>query len=82
MKQKTNAEIYEKEIKSRLFGLTRQLATKQGFFSYYYKILPKCKTQEAAFDIVNLLHYLLFDEYKYSSYNSFRHVKNKELRKG
>jgi hypothetical protein len=81
MNQKQIAENYEKDINAQLSHLMKQLATPAAFLKYYFRILPKCKSQKAAFDIVNLLYLLVFDEEKYASYNSFRQVKNSHFKK-
>ncbi|OCK44371.1 hypothetical protein BA195_06755 [Tenacibaculum soleae] len=82
MNQQQKANLYQLKIKSQLADLVLQIATSNGFLQYYFKILPKCKTQKDAFELVNLIYYLLFNEYKYTGYNSFRQVKNKYLKNG
>tara|TARA_B100000809_G_scaffold71197_1_gene68816 strand:+ start:290 stop:535 length:246 start_codon:yes stop_codon:yes gene_type:complete len=81
MNQQKIAEDYKNKLLAQTAELMHQLATPAAFLKYYYKILPKCKSQKAAFDIVNLLYYLLFDEEKYSSFDSFRSVKNRHFKK-
>lgn len=71
------AADYEQKILAASAVLMAQLGTKQGFLEYYYKILPRCYSCTEAFEITNLLHCLLFGEEKFSSYNAFRHFKNK-----
>lgn len=80
MNQRKIAEDYQRNINAQLAVLMQKIATPSGFLQYYYKILPRCKSQKSAFEIVNLLYYLVFDEEKYSSYNSFRQMKNKEFK--
>ena len=82
MNQQQKADLYQLKIKSQLADLVLQIATSNGFLQYYFKILPKCKTQKDAFDLVNLMYFLIFNEYKYAGYNSFRQVKNKYLKNG
>jgi len=52
--------------------LMRKLYSRKTFFLFYFDMLPNFKTQTECFDAVNLLHYNLFGEEKYSSYDSFR----------
>jgi hypothetical protein len=81
MNQQKIAEDYRNKLLAQTAELMQQLATPAAFLQYYYKILPKCKSQKAAFDIVNLLYFLVFEEEKYASYNSFRAVKNRHFKK-
>jgi hypothetical protein len=55
-------------------NLYRQLGTRSGFFQYYFKQLdnPKYRTYVECFNAVNDLHFELFGEYRYESYDSFR----------
>lgn len=67
------------------------LASRAGFFQYYFKELgrqkdgqPVHRTNVEAFNYVNDLHFEHLGEYKYSSYNSFRQqlaAENKNRRK-
>lgn len=78
MNQQKIAENYRNKILAQSAELMYQLSSSGRFLIYYNKLLPKCKSQKAAFDVVNLLHLLMFGYEKYSSYNSFRIVKNKK----
>ncbi|TVZ55610.1 hypothetical protein OD91_0865 [Lutibacter sp. Hel_I_33_5] len=80
MTQQQKAEAYQKELQSQLYVLMKRLATKQAFLQYYHSILSKCRSQRAAFEVVNLLYYLVFDEELYNSYDAFRKYKNKNLK--
>jgi len=51
-----------------------------GFFQYYFAELPHHLTQTAAFNHVNTLYYELFGEYRYESYDAFRHVYARHLK--
>lgn len=81
MKQEQIAQNYKNKLLAHTAELMQQLATPAAFLKYYYRILPKCRSQKAAFDIVNLLYYLVFNEEKYSSFDSFRAVKNRHFKK-
>lgn len=81
----TTNEILEKEIeKLRAENkIMREIATPVGFFSYYFKMLKEEKftTNVSCFNYVNDLYFNFFGEYKYSDYNSFRLVQNKNIKK-
>jgi len=57
----------------------RKLATSSGFFSLYYSLLHKFKTNLECFNHLNDRHFEEFGIYKYSSYQSFNICKNKKL---
>lgn len=63
LKQKSDAEKYQ---------LAQKLGTVKGFYQYYFDMLPVIQNQTKTFEAVNLLHYKIFGEEKYSSYDSFR----------
>ncbi len=75
-------QIQELEKENRLM---RQLATSEGFEAYYFKMLGsrtkdgknRFNTVEECFNHCNETYYDLFGNYRYSSYNSFRHKFNK-----
>lgn len=73
-------EQFKQKLESMVLPLAQKLGTRNGFFEYWFKILPRCKTQKAAFDIVNLLHLKIFKEEKYNSYDSFHKQKNRYLK--
>ena len=58
-----------------------KIATPAGFYQYYFDQLKHHKTEVDCFNTVNDLYFKYFGEYKYSSYNSFRKLKNKHLKK-
>jgi len=58
-----------------------KIATSAGFYQYYFEQLKHYKTEVDCFNFVNDLYFKYFGEYKYSSYNSFRKLKNKHLKK-
>lgn len=60
--------------------LLRTLGTRQGFFNYYFEMLPQCRTNVECFNHVNDLHLDLFGEYRYETYNSFRQLLNYNLK--
>ena len=73
-------EQFKNKIEAMVLPLAQKLGTRNGFFEYWFAILPKCKTQKAAFDIANLLHLKIFNEEKYTSYDSFHKQKNRYLK--
>lgn len=58
-----------------------KIATSGGFYQYYFEQLKNHKTEVECFEVINDLYFKYFGEYKYSSYNSFRKLKNKHLKK-
>lgn len=60
--------------------LMRQLAKPNGFYEYYFKMLKEFKTNTDCFHYVNDLYQKFFDEQKYSSFDSFRIIKNRKLK--
>ncbi len=72
MKTTQDTQQFEHFIKSKVYDLVKQIATRVGFFEYYFKILPRCKNNTRAFYLANEIYCLIFNEYKYSSYNSFK----------
>jgi hypothetical protein len=56
--------------------LMRQLATRQGFFQYYFEELPRHRTNVECFHTVNDKYCDLFGEWRYESYDSFRKQAN------
>lgn len=81
MLQQKKAEDYTIELQAKAAVLMQQIATRNGFLQYYYRILPKCSSQKAAFLVVNCLYELLFNEEMYQNYDAFRKFKNKDLKK-
>lgn len=77
--QQTSSQ-FKQAIEAKVLPIAQKLGTRQGFFEYWFQILPNCKSQEAAFDIVNLLHFRIFKEEKYTSFDSFRKQKNNYLK--
>lgn len=80
MNQYQKAEQFELRLKALAYDLVVKLGTTAGFMEYYFKVLQKCKTQTQAFEIVNLLHYLIFGKYKYSEIQSFRNSRKNYLK--
>lgn len=58
-----------------------KIATSSGFYEYYFEQLKHHKTNVDCFEYVNNLYFDFFGEYKYASYNSFRTLRNKNLKK-
>jgi len=60
--------------------LTRQLSTPDGFTARYYNLLQHFRTYAEAYEATELDHVRLFGRRRYSSYNSFRNVKDRKLK--
>lgn len=59
----------------------QMLATRDGFFSVYFKALKETqKTNKEVFEMVNEEYYDFFGEFKYKSYETFR-VLNHQMHK-
>ncbi|RZJ33733.1 MAG: hypothetical protein EOO51_12640 [Flavobacterium sp.] len=61
--------------------LMRQLSTRDGFYAKYFEEIPKAKTNEEAFNTLNDLYFELFGEYRYSDFDSFKTVTNRNYKK-
>lgn len=59
----------------------KQLGTTSGFFNAYFKQLKTASTNDEAFNVINEQYYSLFGRYRYSSYDTFRKVKNRNIKK-
>jgi hypothetical protein len=73
-------EAFQQQISALAFPLAQKLGTREGFFEYWFQILPRCKSHKAAFDLANLIHFKIFKEEKYTCYESFKNQKNKYLK--
>jgi hypothetical protein len=60
--------------------LLKKLATRLGFFRYYFEQLPYHPTKKACFIAVNDTYFNLFQEYRYETYDSFRQQLNNNLK--
>lgn len=78
--QNQTAENFRNKILAESAELQNQLATRNGFVKYYFKILPKCESQNAAFQLTSVIYELLFDSLLFSCYDTFRKEKNKHLK--
>lgn len=76
-------EVEQREhfIKSKAFDLMTQMNTASGFYEYYVKILTKFNTRKEAFEMVNTIYCLLFKHERYASYESFKNITNKKIKK-
>lgn len=76
--QHLQAEILKLKKENELM---RKLATTEGFYQYYFSQLPFFSSNLDCFNHINETYYNFFNEYKYSSYDSFKKLKNKFLKK-
>ena len=60
-------------------NMLRKLATKRGFIQLYYSYLKDFNTNTECFDFLNEKHKKEFGKYKFSGYDSFRVIRNREL---
>ncbi|WP_435624484.1 hypothetical protein [Flagellimonas sp.] len=76
---KTDVEFWRSEFEqaNEQVKLMRRLATRLGFFQYYFENLKEHRTQVECFIYVNEKYFDLFGEYRYSDYDSFRKLYNK-----
>ncbi|CAL2077703.1 hypothetical protein [Tenacibaculum sp. 190524A02b] len=77
MSQVLIAEQQERNVKSRVYDLAKKIGTRNGFFEYYFKIVLRCNSQKQAFELVNQIHYLIYDEFRYNCYHSFLNQRKK-----
>lgn len=71
-----HAEI-EKLVKQN--QVMKELATRIGFYNYYFKTCKTAAPNLEAFNLTNDLYFELFKEYRYTDYNSFRRSVNHYL---
>ncbi len=74
--------MFEVTIKSEVYEIAKKLGSRKGFFDYYFSILKNCETCRQAFELVNEMAWLIFGEYRYSSYTSFTVQKKRFLKNG
>lgn len=85
LNQPTNLELAQQAQLEKLqaeVDLMRLIGTREGFYQYYFKQINKYKSREEAFEAINEMYFTLFQEYRYTNYNSFRrainhHTKNR-----
>jgi hypothetical protein len=63
------------------FERLRMLGSRDGFFELYFKECGKCETYRQAFERVNDEHENTFGRPRYSDYNSFRHQRDRWLKR-
>lgn len=63
--------------------IMKQLGTQTGFIQFYFTKLkePQFKSNQDCFHYVNDLYHSLFDEYRYSDFNSFRQIIRRNFKK-
>lgn len=65
----------------KAFSLIQSISTKQGFLDRYMYHLYEHETQLAAYEATESEHIAIFNRRKYSGYDSFRKVKNRNTKK-
>jgi len=58
-----------------------KLTTSQGFVQYYFSICLDFDTNKQAYEAAEQLYFDWFKKRRYSDYESFRVVKNRNLKK-
>lgn len=81
MTHQQKAEHHANKIKAHAFELSQKLGSTPGFINYWFKILPKCSSHKAAFEIADLLHTKIFGVEKFSNFESFKTYKNRLFKK-
>ena len=59
----------------------KQLVPIDGFIKAYFELLKTVSSNIEAFEILNNEYFMLFGVYRYNSYESFKTVKNRNIRK-
>lgn len=54
----------------------RKLSTRKGFYEQFFKELITAKTNIEAFNTINERYHVLFGNYRYSDFNSFKVMSN------
>lgn len=62
-------------------AVMRKLSTLEGFYSEYFIKLKSASSNKSAFDELNETYFELFGKYKYSDYNAFQTVMNRNNKK-
>lgn len=78
--EETALRIHIEKLELQLEQM-KLLATTTGFFNAYFEELKKSATNTEAFNTVNERYHKLFGLYRYSDYNTFRVVKNRNIKK-
>jgi len=58
----------------------RQLVPVNGFFKAYFELLKSVDSNIEAFELLNNEYYELFGIYRYNSYETFKVIKNRNLK--
>ena len=61
--------------------LMKQLRTTEGFYQYFFNLLPKYVTRMEAFNHANDKNFEIFGEYRYTCYQSFMSARYKHNKK-
>ncbi|WP_196895832.1 hypothetical protein [Aureivirga marina] len=70
----TQQQILELQAEHELL---KKLATAKGFYDEFFRIIKFHRNYIEAFNYLNDKYFDLVGEYKYSSYNSFRTVRDR-----
>jgi hypothetical protein len=61
--------------------IIRKIGSVAGFYQYYFEQLKNYKSNTECFEAINNLYFKYFGEYKYASYDTFRKLKNRHIKK-
>ncbi len=70
------AEQRRAEAAEKKMGRMRELASIDGFYKAYFKLVPEAGGREKAFETINNEFYELYGYWRYSDYRSFRNTQN------
>ena len=73
--EKNALDIYITKLEKENEAM-RKLSTRKGFYNEYFNQLKLCKTNIEAFNVVNERYHVLFGQYRYSDWNSFKKMTN------
>lgn len=60
---------------------SKMMLTNTAFNEIYEDLVTKSKSYTEAYEIAETVHQSIFGERRYSDYDSFRHVRNKLIKK-
>lgn len=80
MDQQKIAENYRIKILAQTAELMQLIGTKDAFVRYYYKVLPRCKSQKQVYVLVSVMYELIYKEELFKTYSAFRMYKKRNLK--
>ncbi len=74
------AVLAENERLKKEIQIMREIGSADGFYNYYFGLIPFHKSRIDAFNQANDLHQKYFGEKRYRNYYSFKNVINRKLK--